>query len=38
LATASPMPSATASAQMPPMCFAFFTVAPFAHPRRVAQR
>jgi hypothetical protein len=38
LATAIPMPSATASAQMPPMCFAFSMVAPFAHPRRVNGR
>lgn len=35
LATAIPMPSATASAPMPPMCFALFMVVPFAHPRHV---
>jgi hypothetical protein len=38
LATAIPMPSATASAQMPPICFAFSMVVPFAHPRRVNGR
>jgi hypothetical protein len=38
LATAIPTPSATTSAQMPPMCFAFSMVVPFAHPRRVNGR
>ena len=35
LATAIPTPSATARAHMPPMCFAFPWVSPFAHPRRI---
>lgn len=38
LATAIPMPTATASAEMPPMCFAFSMVVPFAHARRVNGR
>jgi hypothetical protein len=38
LATARPTPIATAIAEMPPMCFAFSMVIPFAHPRHVNRR